>query len=319
MYKHYYNSPVGTLEIICENNELISENNDEMIQENSSENINQETENINNEESLIPDLSQTEIENQEISGESKNEDNFSELTELNNNADLEENDDDDDFSDFMANSELMSAATFSHDDDDDKINETENENQFSIPESFNQLGIISNSDSDEENIYDSNNINNTEDFNESPNFDEFNNSNANSEFKDLDEQHKEITMNIRDKLKTKQDANKPVKTSRGGLLTPLLLIVLVVIAVLCLMQLKNITDRLAMSGFANNTVFESSLPEANAAYDYAIDFVLDPDITSSMSKRGREGWQVVGSRRTQDTTTGQYGYEFIFMRKVPSR
>ncbi len=54
-------------------------------------------------------------------------------------------------------------------------------------------------------------------------------------------------------------------------------------------------------------------------YEYAIDFLVDSNITAGMAARGANGWQVVGSRRSQDTSTGQYGYEFIFMRPVTAR
>ena len=53
-------------------------------------------------------------------------------------------------------------------------------------------------------------------------------------------------------------------------------------------------------------------------YEYVIDFLLDQNIAAGMEKRGREGWQIAGSRRTQDSVTGQYGYEFIFMRPLPA-
>ena len=53
-------------------------------------------------------------------------------------------------------------------------------------------------------------------------------------------------------------------------------------------------------------------------YDYAVDLIPDEEIPSRMRLRGIEGWKIVGSRRTQDTATGRYGYEFIFMRQKPS-
>ena len=82
------------------------------------------------------------------------------------------------------------------------------------------------------------------------------------------------------------------------------------------MTLSDKISSLAMNGPA----FDSSAGfEATPSYAYAIDFILDPNLTDRMAQRGRDGWQVVGSRRTQDSTTGQYGYEFIFMRRVPGR
>ena len=51
-------------------------------------------------------------------------------------------------------------------------------------------------------------------------------------------------------------------------------------------------------------------------YEYAIEFLVDNNIVSGIAARGANGWQIVGSRRSQDTVSGQYGYEFIFMRPL---
>lgn len=148
------------------------------------------------------------------------------------------------------------------------------------------------------------------------------------------EQHeKEKTMNIREKLsKRKQEASgnsasasAPAKKKssgliKGGYLTHVLIFLLVVVGVLLLLQLHQFSERIT-AAITNSGTFDGNVQgaDANASYDYAIDFILDPNLTERMAARGREGWQVVGSRRTQDTTTGQYGYEFIFMRRLGGR
>ena len=147
------------------------------------------------------------------------------------------------------------------------------------------------------------------------------------------EQHeKEKTMNIREKLsKRKQEASgnpatasapakKKSSSGKSGYLTPVLIFLLLVVGVLLLLQLHQFSDRIT-AAITNSGTFDgnSSGVKANASYDYAIDFILDPNLHERMAARGREGWQVVGSRRTQDTTTGQYGYEFIFMRRLGGR
>ena len=148
------------------------------------------------------------------------------------------------------------------------------------------------------------------------------------------EQHeKEKTMNIREKLsKRKQEASgnpatasAPAKKKssgliQGGYLTPVLIFLLLVVGVLLLLQLHRFSERIT-AAITNSGTFDGNIQgaESNASYDYAIDFILDPNLHERMAARGREGWQVVGSRRTQDTTTGQYGYEFIFMRRLGGR
>ena len=87
-----------------------------------------------------------------------------------------------------------------------------------------------------------------------------------------------------------------------------------------LWQIMSLSDKLTSLAM-NSPSYDSSVSgvETNPSYAYAIDFILDPNLADRMAQRGREGWQVVGSRRTQDSTTGQYGYEFIFMRRIPGR
>ncbi len=137
--------------------------------------------------------------------------------------------------------------------------------------------------------------------------------------------HKEKTMSIREKLATRKNSNPDApsgkkKSGGGGILLPSLLVILTIIGALILWQLMQVSDKITSLAM-NSSGFESvsGVEAANPSYDYAIDFILDPNLTDRMSQRGREGWQVVGSRRTQDSTTGQYGYEFIFMRRTPAR
>ena len=136
-----------------------------------------------------------------------------------------------------------------------------------------------------------------------------------------EDDHKEKTMNIREKLASRKNGNSesaPAGKSKSGLLLTILTAVLAVIGGLILWQLMTVSDKI--TSLAMNTPgYESSARSETPSYDYAIDFILDPNLSDRMSQRGRAGWQVVGSRRTQDSTTGQYGYEFIFMRRTPGR
>lgn len=137
---------------------------------------------------------------------------------------------------------------------------------------------------------------------------------------ETEEDYKEKTMGIREKLAAKKNgannsSSGTKKTSRGGWLLPLLLTLLLGAVVLTLLQIRTLNDRLTAAMMNMGTLDAPQMPENPPSYDYAIDFILDPNINERMALRGREGWQVVGSRRTQDSTTGQYGYEFIFMRR----
>ncbi len=145
---------------------------------------------------------------------------------------------------------------------------------------------------------------------------------------DAEQQEKEKTMSIREKLKRKKEASEtqessaaPAKKkssgkSKSGYLTPVLIFLLLVVGVLLLLQIRQFSDRITAAIMNSGTFDGNTGIESKASYDYAIDFILDPNLTERMAARGRDGWQVVGSRRTQDTTTGQYGYEFIFMRRL---
>ena len=138
---------------------------------------------------------------------------------------------------------------------------------------------------------------------------------------EAEQQEKEKTMNIREKLSKRKNPSDtaPAKTRKGGILTSLLVLLLLVVGVLVLLQLRQLSDRITAAMMATSSFDGTAGLETNPPYEYAIDFILDPNITERMAARGREGWQVVGSRRTQDSTSGQYGYEFIFMRRIQGR
>ena len=136
-----------------------------------------------------------------------------------------------------------------------------------------------------------------------------------------EDDHKEKTMSIREKLalrKNKTSDGQSKEKSKSGLLLPLLMLVLAVIGGLILWQLMTLSDKITSMAM-NAPGYESVSGTGTPSYEYAIDFILDPNLADRMTQRGREGWQVAGSRRTQDSTTGQYGYEFIFMRRTPGR
>ena len=135
-----------------------------------------------------------------------------------------------------------------------------------------------------------------------------------------EDEHKEKTMNIREKLSSRKKGNAESASgnSKSGLLLTVLTAALAVIGGLILWQLMTVSDKITSLAM-NAPGYEASAGAETPSYDYAIDFILDPNIADRMAQRGRAGWQVVGSRRTQDSTTGQYGYEFIFMRRTPGR
>ena len=150
---------------------------------------------------------------------------------------------------------------------------------------------------------------------------------------ETEDDHKEKTMGIREKLALRKNANSDEKSAKkksssssssssgGGFFMPLILTLLLIVGALILWQLTQVSNKLTSLALNSQGGFESvSITEApNPSYDYAIDFILDPNLSERMSQRGRDGWQIVGSRRTQDSTTGQYGYELIFMRRTPGR
>ncbi len=157
-------------------------------------------------------------------------------------------------------------------------------------------------------------------------------SETNENYNELDNdesEEREKVMGIREKLASRKGGAKddsPATTkksgkSSSGILLPLLLVILAVIGGFISWQLIQLNDRMT-AGMMNYgaTGFDSfATYDANPSYDYAVDFIFDTNLTERMAQRGHEGWQVVGSRRTQDSVTGQLGYEFIFMRRTPSR
>ena len=88
---------------------------------------------------------------------------------------------------------------------------------------------------------------------------------------------------------------------------------LILAGLFSLFRLHQLTDTITGMMLYGNTPVNSS-----QSYDYAVDLIPDEEISSRMRLRGIEGWKIVGSRRTQDTSTGRYGYEFIFMRQKTS-
>ena len=88
---------------------------------------------------------------------------------------------------------------------------------------------------------------------------------------------------------------------------------LILAGLFSLFRLHQLTDTITGMMLYGNTPVTSA-----QTYDYAVDLIPDEEIPSRMRLRGIEGWKIVGSRRTQDTATGRYGYEFIFMRQKPS-
>ena len=123
-----------------------------------------------------------------------------------------------------------------------------------------------------------------------------------------EEKSNQRIMSIRDKLKGRQ-AGDGEKKSWGGLITALLLTALLVVGIMLYFKIGSL---------ANGITIEQApqISQTPETYEYAIDFILDQNLTERMTQRGKASWQVVGSRRTQDSTSGQYGYEFIFMRKI---
>ena len=135
-----------------------------------------------------------------------------------------------------------------------------------------------------------------------------------------EDDHKEKTMSIREKLASRKKPNSSTPSASGGKIVPILLILLLIVGGLLLWQIMQLSDNITSLARNSTGSFESvTISEPKASYDYAIEFILDPNLTDRMSQRGRDGWQVVGSRRTQDSTSGQYGYEFIFMRRITAR
>ena len=89
---------------------------------------------------------------------------------------------------------------------------------------------------------------------------------------------------------------------------------LILAGLFLLFRLHQLTDSITSMMLYGNSQSGTSAQ----SYDYAVDLIPDEEISSRMRLRGIEGWKLVGSRRTQDSATGRYGYEFIFMRQTPA-
>ena len=140
-----------------------------------------------------------------------------------------------------------------------------------------------------------------------------------------EEKHEEKIMGIREKLAARKGGKKTSSdnetSSKSSRLMPLLMIALTVVGGLIFWELKQLNDKmtLTMMNMSGGNFESVSGIESTPSYDYSVDFIFDTNLTERMAQRGHDGWQVVGSRRTQDSVTGQLGYEFIFMRKTPGR
>jgi len=130
---------------------------------------------------------------------------------------------------------------------------------------------------------------------------------------------------VANKIKSKSsgggnDAPMKVKSKKtssgGGLFTTLLLIALLGVGGFIAWQLMQLNTRLSGGMPDMSAGFLPTSGSSNSSYEYAVDFIFDSNLSGRMAQRGKDGWQVVGSRRTQDSITGQLGYEFIFMRKA---
>ena len=123
-----------------------------------------------------------------------------------------------------------------------------------------------------------------------------------------------------DPEQTAEPGQAPRQKSGGTLLLALLLILLIAATGMNWWELHQLKS--AFSQPAGESVSQAKKTDQETKeeknYEYVIDFLLDQNIAAGMEKRGREGWQIAGSRRTQDSATGQYGYEFIFMRPLPA-
>ena len=100
-----------------------------------------------------------------------------------------------------------------------------------------------------------------------------------------------------------------------SIISQVLLGLLLAVGVLSLLRLHQVTDAVTAARLYGGT----APAPITQPYDYSVDLVHDADIAAHMRLMGIEGWKVVGSRRLQDQATGQYGYEFIFMRARPNR
>ena len=111
------------------------------------------------------------------------------------------------------------------------------------------------------------------------------------------------------------DDNEEDSKSSGRIVTPLLLTAMLGLGGFIAWQTMQFSDKLT-GGLPNAA---STQFDFNPSYEYAVDFIFDSNLSGRMAQRGKEGWKVAGSRRTQDSITGQLGYEFIFLRETPAK
>ncbi|MBR1672514.1 MAG: hypothetical protein IJ702_06275, partial [Fretibacterium sp.] len=144
-------------------------------------------------------------------------------------------------------------------------------------------------------------------------------------------QEEETDMNLKEKLffrknpeaeseQSAEAAQAPKQKGGGSILLMLLIVLLLAATVMNWWELHQLKSAISTAAEDAASKAGSAGPETNEEknYEYVIDFLLDQNIAAGMERRGREGWQIAGSRRTQDSATGQYGYEFIFMRPLPA-
>jgi len=123
------------------------------------------------------------------------------------------------------------------------------------------------------------------------------------------------SIEINDDEEDENDNDNENSKSSGRIVTPLLLTALLGLGGFIAWQTMQFTNNLA-GGLPNVSSSSASMPGSlNPSYEYAVDFIFDSNLSGRMAQRGKDGWKVAGSRRTQDSITGQLGYEFIFLRE----
>ncbi len=123
------------------------------------------------------------------------------------------------------------------------------------------------------------------------------------------------SIEINDDDEDENDNDNENSKSSGRIVTPLLLTALLGLGGFIAWQTMQFTNNLA-GGLPNVSSSSASMPGSlNPSYEYAVDFIFDSNLSGRMAQRGKDGWKVASSRRTQDSITGQLGYEFIFLRE----
>ncbi|MBQ7560886.1 MAG: hypothetical protein IJS99_03495, partial [Synergistaceae bacterium] len=217
---------------------------------------------INNEPEPEPDFSSFNIDldddinqdtpepesNNESDSESESESESENLPSLLNDPDEHEDNDDFDISSLGALSEAASIIGDDHDHDND--NEHDNTNNF-ISELDNEPEYTA---PESESVI-------------------INNSNPNSE----EEKSNQQVMSIRDKLKSRKAGDGEGK-SWGGLITALLLAALLIVGIMLYFKIGSLANGITIEQAPQS----SQAPET---YEYAIDFILDQNLTERMTQR----------------------------------